>query len=100
MPPHSGSGRMIRILRGLVSRLSKPREGDRMADKIEDLDIPKMLARTAPPAAARVPTAPTPIPPRAVEAARPGTDSAKAAASGLSTARPELREPRTMVVGR
>jgi cytoskeletal protein CcmA (bactofilin family) len=71
-----------------------------MADKVEDLDIPKMLARTAAPASARVPLSSTPIPPRAVEVARPGTDSAKPAASELGTSNTKPMEPRSMVVGR
>jgi cytoskeletal protein CcmA (bactofilin family) len=71
-----------------------------MADKAEYLDIPKTLTRTAAPASARAPTSSTPIPPSAVEVARPVTDSPKPATSESNTVSSKPMEPRSMVVGR
>src|SRR3954469_18344808 len=83
---------MITLFRGLVSRPTKPTEGEKMAEKIEDLGIPMRPARS---------TTPTSIPARLSELNRPNTDAPKPTeTSSEIPPRTDPAEPRTMIVGR
>src|SRR5438270_9455527 len=86
-----GAAGMITLFRGFVSRSTKPTEGEKMAEKVEDLGIPMRPARS---------TAPTSIPARLSELNPPNTEAPKPSDSPSQTPpRSDPAEPRTMIVG-
>src|SRR4051812_14063490 len=83
---------MITLFRGLVSGPMKPREGEKMAEKVEDLGIPMRPARSATPPG---------IASRLNELNRPNPEAPKPiATSSEIPPRSDPAEPRTMIVGR
>jgi cytoskeletal protein CcmA (bactofilin family) len=83
---------MITLFRGLVSRSTKPTEGEKMAEKVEDLGMPMRPARS---------TTPTSIPARLSELNRPNTEAPKSSDTPSEIPpRSDPAEPRTMIVGR
>src|SRR4051794_2987202 len=83
---------MTALFRGLVSGPTKPTEGEKMAEKVEDLGIPVRPARS---------TTPTSIPARLSELNRPNTEAPKPSDSPSEIPpRSDPAEPRTMIVGR
>jgi cytoskeletal protein CcmA (bactofilin family) len=83
---------MITLFRGLFSRPKRPREGEKMAEKVEDLDIPMRPARAA---------TPTSIPARLSELNRPNMEAPKPSDTASEIPpRTDPAEPRTMIVGR
>src|SRR5436853_5221795 len=80
-----GAAGMITLFRGFVSRSTKPTEGEKMAEKVEDLGIPMRPDRSATPPG---------IPARLSELTRPNTEAPKI------PPRSDPAEPRTMIVGR
>ena len=87
-----GAAGMITLFRGFVSRSTKPTEGEKMAEKVEDLGIPMRPARS---------TTPTSIPARLSELNRPNTEPPKPSDSPSQIPpRSDPAEPRTMIVGR
>src|SRR4051794_2733369 len=82
---------MITFLRRLASRSKKPKEGNQMAEKLEDLGIPIRPVR-----------APglTPIPPRPTDPAANPPEPSKPADPPSTTPRAMPTERRTLIVGR